>query len=479
MSAPKPRPGIFQRHAKGCGRPARGCACAWSYSFEVNRGGIRKQVSKSGFASQRAAIAARDEAREAAKIGPIVDRRQTVGGALDAWLERKVRDGKLRPSTERSYRQHVDNYIRPVLGGVKLADLTAGHLEHLLDEVRKMRPDMSAATVARVYATARSFARTQYKRGRIPTDPTARMEGVTASRPRVQVWQPEQAGRFLAWLDARGEALAPVVQLAMFTGLRRGELAGLTWLDVDLERARLTVRQQVVQVGSQLIVQAPKTSAGEHRVVDLDADTIAMLRRHAAAQDVERARLGDLWMETGAVFAGPDGQPLSPERLTRGLPALIARYNAELRVSRLDAAGLAALADELGPRRDRELAQHKTPALSAVVRRAVADADYAAALRADPTLTGTPLPVVKFHSLRHLQASLMLAAGVPLAVVSKRLGHSSTSITSDTYSHLLEGVGAQAAEAAAALIPRRSGADSTQIPRNAADTGTGSAPRPV
>ena len=61
---------------------------------------------------------------------------------------------------------------------------------------------------------------------------------------------------------------------------------------------------------------------------------------------------------------------------------------------------------------------------------------------------------VRLHDLRHGQASLMLAAGVPMAVVSKRLGHSSISITSDTYSHLLEGVGHEAAAAAAALVPR-------------------------
>ncbi|GAB6939049.1 hypothetical protein JCM11754A_25760 [Isoptericola variabilis] len=72
------------------------------------------------------------------------------------------------------------------------------------------------------------------------------------------------------------------------------------------------------------------------------------------------------------------------------------------------------------------------------------------------TYAGEPLRRVKFHDLRHLQASLMLAAGVPMAVVSKRLGHSNTAVTSDTYSHLLGGVGASAAEAAAALIPAAS-----------------------
>ena len=65
------------------------------------------------------------------------------------------------------------------------------------------------------------------------------------------------------------------------------------------------------------------------------------------------------------------------------------------------------------------------------------------------------LPVKRLHDLRHGSASLQLAAGVPIAVVSQRLGHSTISLTADTYSHLLEGVGRDAAERAAALVPRR------------------------
>ncbi|ANJ27196.1 tyrosine-type recombinase/integrase [Agromyces aureus] len=103
-----------------------------------------------------------------------------------------------------------------------------------------------------------------------------------------------------------------------------------------------------------------------------------------------------------------DGRPFSPEDVTRRFPRAIRTYNAE------------------APEATRK------------------------------GTTTSPLPLVRFHDLRHLQASLMLAAGVPLALVSKRLGHSSVQVTSDTYGHFLDGVGAQAATAAAALIPRRS-----------------------
>lgn len=460
MSAPKPKAGVFQRHTRTCTRPARGCACPWSFSFEVNRGGKRKQVTRAGFGSQRAAVAARDEAREAAKIGPVVDRRQTVAAALDGWLKRKVADGRLRPSTARSYESHVRLYLRPILGGVKVADLTVEHLEHLLDEVRRERPDMSAQTLSRVYATLRSFVRAQYRRGRIAHDPTARMEGVSVTNNRVAVWQPSEFGRFMDWAERRGEPLAPAFHLLATSGLRRGEACGLSWLDVDLDRKRLVVRQQVIELGATLLDGKPKTRAGEDRIVDLDPLTVDVLKQMARAQDADRARLGDVYRDHGAVLALPDGTPMRPERLTRGLPRLVATYNAEQKVARLGDTELETLAEQIRAERKRERARRKASPLSAVVRRARADAEFLAALRADPTLSGTPLPVIAPHALRHLQASLMLAAGVPLAVVSKRLGHSSIQVTADLYSHLTEGVGAQAAAAAAALIPRASAARS-------------------
>lgn len=112
---------------------------------------------------------------------------------------------------------------------------------------------------------------------------------------------------------------------------------------------------------------------------------------HRLAQDAHRVEWGDAYSDHGLVFAREDGTPWPPTRLTK-------RFNELVR-----AAGL---------------------------------------------------PKVNLHALRHGQASLMLAAGVPIAVVSKRLGHSTISLTSDTYSHLLEGVGRDAAERAAALVPR-------------------------
>ena len=185
---------------------------------------------------------------------------------------------------------------------------------------------------------------------------------------------------------------------------------GLRWDDITIRtvggetRGHITVRQQVVEVDGSGVVcpfcggehrgyrfGPPKTASGEARRVDLDANTVGVLLAQQLAQQTEREVWGDAYNEHGLVFAREDGSPVPPGDVTAAFYRLT------------DAAGL---------------------------RR------------------------VRLHDLRHGQASLMLAAGISIAVVSKRLGHSSISSTSDTYSHLLEGVGQHAAEAAADLVPR-------------------------
>ncbi len=180
------------------------------------------------------------------------------------------------------------------------------------------------------------------------------------------------------------------------TGLRRGEAVGLRWRDVDLTRGVLIVRQQIVRQRDQLVAGPPKTRSGEERRVDLDIGTVGVLITHRLRQDEDRQRIGLPVPAHDLVFTWPDGTAYSPDYVSRQFKLL--------------------------------------------------------SKRAD-------LPVKRLHDLRHGSASLQLAAGVPIAVVSQRLGHSTITLTADTYSHLLEGVGRDAAERAAALVPRRANAD--------------------
>ncbi len=166
----------------------------------------------------------------------------------------------------------------------------------------------------------------------------------------------------------------------------------------------ITVRQQIVTLGGYakpcpvygevhrgIAFGRPKTASGEDRVVELDSVVAGSLMAHRLRQDLERARWGEAYVDHGLVFAREDGTPLVPHRVT-------VRFTE--------------LAAEVGLR---------------------------------PT---------RLHDLRHGWASLLLASGTDIALVSKLLGHSSIAITADSYSHLLAGVGRDAANRASALVPR-------------------------
>lgn len=191
--------------------------------------------------------------------------------------------------------------------------------------------------------------------------------------------------------SVREHRLSALFEVAARTGLRRGEVCGLRWSDLRLDDGVMTIRTQLVEVNGRVVEGPPKTKAGQ-RKVDLSPHVVAVLRAHRARQAAERLALGEAYSGTDRVFVREDGVDLRPGYVTKLFR---------------DRAGKAGLRP------------------------------------------------IGLHDLRHGAASLMLAAGVPLLVVSKRLGHSSLAITADLYSHLLPGVGRAAAEATDAGIPLR------------------------
>jgi integrase len=373
-------------------------AGTWGFYVELPplADGKRRQVKRGGFRTKAAATDAlgRVLSLERRGVDTVAGGNMTTGAWLTEWLDSKA---ALRPTTDRIYRAHLD-YLIPRIGGRRLSELRPAHISAALRDIVRATAEaerpVGPTTLHRIRATLRSALTAAVQARLIDYNPASFVELPPASRPRVTPWSPAELGTFLD--HAAGHRLGALYELLAFTGLRRGEAVGLRWQDVDLDARVIVVRQQVVPVGYALTVSLPKTKAGEHRAVDVDERTAGTLLAHRLAQDVERAAWGDAWQADPAygdlVFRHKDGRVLHPEYVTR----LFGRLS------------------------------------------------KAAGVR-----------TVRLHDLRHGQASLMLAAGVDVGVVSKRLGHSSISITSDTYQHLLEGVGRDAADRAAALVPRR------------------------
>ena len=169
--------------------------------------------------------------------------------------------------------------------------------------------------------------------------------------------------------------------LFLATGMRRGELAGLRWQDVNLRTGQIAVRIQRTTVNYDVVVNDPKTASSSGTVA-IDAEVVEALRRHQRQQKSERLLMGEAWQDTGYVFVQADGRPYHPQRITRMCRRL---------------------AEKAG------------------------------------------VPVIGPHDLRHTCATLLIEAGVPLKVVQERLRHSSYSTTADLYAHVTRGIQREAA----------------------------------
>ncbi|MFC7572463.1 site-specific integrase [Klenkia terrae] len=254
-----------------------------------------------------------------------------------------------------------------------------------------------------VFTILRSALADAVKHGHLAVNPTDRSTPPTASQarpPEMQAWTAAELARFLGWAEKYDSDMAVAWHLLAFTGMRRGEALALRWRDVDLEAARIAVRRSVGLVkhkgeGEELVEGPTKT--GQARVVDLDAGTVERLRRHRA---VRGALSPELIRGTAVVLGDLEGNHRHPERFSR-------RFLGHLK-------------------------------------------------RAQRALGDDRVPTIRLHDLRHTHATLLLADGEPVKVVSERLGHASATITLTVYQHVHPGMGKQAATRFATLLDEAS-----------------------
>ncbi len=262
--------------------------------------------------------------------------------------------------------------------------------QHVAGMIRDLEIDgRGAVTIRRIVATLSSALSDAVKRRRLVHNPAQHAVLPEVDRVERGGWTVDEAVRFPAHATARGDRDLELWETLIGTGLRKGECLALRWADLDLEHRVLHVRQTLSSVdNARLVFTTPKTR-GSAAGVGLSRRVIDALRRQRARQNIDRSTWGSAYQEHDLVFARENGLPLRPEYVLR---------------------------------RFRSLA---------------ADAG---------------LPRVRVHDLRHLAASMMIAAGVPLPIVSKTLRHSGTGITADLYAHLTRETAHQAVDAMAAAL---------------------------
>ncbi len=311
----------------------------------------------------------------------------TVGEFLTrTWMPHKRRH--VRATTAYRYAWFIDRYINPAIGDIPLRRLRADHLddlyEHLATTGGRQGTGLASKTIAEVHMIVRAALDDAVARELINRNVACHVR--SRRRPTAQTaarsWTAQELHQFLA--AAAPQRLYPALHLAAHTGMRRGEVVGLKWSDLDSARSRLSISRSLQNVGGRPIEFGVKTRTSR-RTVELDHKTRDLVVRWRRRLQRDLLPHGaDDWM-----FCNTSGRFLNPESITQLFDRIVQR--------------------------------------SEVAR-------------------------IRFHDLRHTHASLLVADGVAIKVVSERLGHAHPAFTMHTYQNLLPGMSATAAEQFASLV---------------------------
>ncbi|MFG3480310.1 tyrosine-type recombinase/integrase [Streptomyces sp. NPDC047980] len=354
--------------------------------------GTRKRVRVYGSTRREAADKLAEKIADSNRGLPVATADSTVGDYLTYWLG-SVAVHRLRENTHTRYTACVRLHLIPGLGTKKIARLTAKDVRTFLDRLRTTcrcctqgldterqaccaigeccQKQLSPSSLIYVHSVLKSALEHAVREDELPRN-VARNVKTTTNRPRrFKPLTATEARRFLN--AARADRLHSLYELALRTGLRKGELLGLYWEDLDLNAGTASIRHSLQRTRTGGLTHLPtKTRASERRIA-LPTECIHSLKKHKERQDRERETAGSAWSDGGHVFTTPVGRPLDPANLTRRFRTF------------LDRAGL---------------------------RR------------------------IRFHDLRHSTATLLLEQGVDLVVIKELLGHAHIGVTAGVYAHV-------------------------------------------
>ena len=237
------------------------------------------------------------------------------GTNVGQWLTDWIDDLKYaKASTQATYRAHVERYLIPKLGHISLSALTTAEIDGLVDDLHAR--GLAPATIKRIIATLQAALSSAVRRELLSVNPVRGVR-VPQGAGRVHtVWDIHQCATFLAACPSDG--LGALYRLALVTGMRRGELLGLSWTDVDLAAATLVVRATRVAIGGRVVTGTPKSRSGVRRIY-LDAATVNMLR---AWKTVQKSPFSE---SDGYVFTNCDGVAFTPGFVSHAFNRLIAK----------------------------------------------------------------------------------------------------------------------------------------------------------
>ena len=289
----------------------------------------RRQKWHGGFRTRRQAEVARakivNELHGGTYVGPT--KLPLSEWVIDQWLP-SVRT-RVKPSTYDAYRRNITHHVLPQLGSRLIRDIGPAQLNtryaELLDSGRRNGPGgLSPKTVRFVHTIVRKALADAVDAGLVATNVADRAK---PPKPRatgsseLRFWTPAELRKFLDLIH--DHRLQAAFHLAAFTGMRRGEVLGLRWADIDFEGARVNVRQALIDVAYELVISTPKNDRA--RVIDIDPGTMDQLRQHSVRQLEEKHEWGTDYQNGDLVFCKENGEYLHPQTFSQVFERLIAK----------------------------------------------------------------------------------------------------------------------------------------------------------
>lgn len=370
------------------------------------------------------------------KSGAAMDgRKVTLKEFSNRWLE-EVAKQKLQPATVNKYREELQDKILPALGHLKLSELKPHNINAFFVGLTKdgARKDgkaggYSKGSIAKTRNVLSSILRTAAEWEIIERNPCDKVRlQVEDCAERIKFFSPEQTALFLEYIekpytvkigghertDDTGikyrvgdyeiekeipEQIRVLLNMAVYTGLRKGELLALQWQDIDFKEDQIRVAKAVTLVDGKQIIKAPKTKTS-NRTVSIPHSLTIRLQRLKSERLEYRFKLGQRWEGDSWLFIQENGKMMNYSTPYQALQDAISRYNADKKEDQR-------------------------------------------------------LPAIPFHGLRHTSATLLIAGKQDIKTVSRRLGHAQTSTTMNIYAHALEESDKKAASALETLLEKR------------------------
>jgi len=331
--------------------------------------GKRKRKTYYGATRQEVASKLTAALRDQQQGKPIASERLTVGQYLNDWLVETLKS-TVRPRTFQSYAELVRLHLVPGLGRIVLSKLGQQDVRRFIN--RKLNSSLSPRRVQYIHAVLRRALSDAVKDDLVSRNVAKLVASPKVTRIEIEPFNPVEAREFLHAIQ--GERLEALYLVAIATGLRQAEILGLSWKDIDLDGAELTVRTTLQRIDGEFQFVEPKT-ARSRRTVAMPVIVVDALRTHRGRQVGEMLQAGNNWVESGLVFTPPTGGPLADQSVRDQFYRIL--KNSNLRRQR-------------------------------------------------------------FHDLRHSCASLLIAQGVSSREIMEQLGHSTITLTMNTYGHIFK-----------------------------------------